>query len=228
MNKANNLILAKQSTLVLRDGTKRVLNELSKTDLLEGVAWKKCYPFLDYNIPGVYMLIENGEVAYVGSSKNIQKRLSYHHIYDQYIHDAYVVRVDNENVRMALEEIAVRVLAPKLNQIVPVSNLFWNEIVSAEINLTQEDILYRAHNPGGIEVSQTKPTPDKEAMSIFVWSIEHNGGKLSISDVSKKGYTFHHARQFLDFWQAQGYLTGPGQGAARKVVPSRVSIETEA
>lgn len=53
------------------------------------------------NINGVYFIFDNGEIIYVGQSKNIKRRLATHHIYQKHYLIAYI-EVNEEHAEQRL------------------------------------------------------------------------------------------------------------------------------
>lgn len=68
-----------------------------------------------YGIPGVYWLVTDGLVAYVGASYHIGRRFAQHKRNGQFVNNTtrlfYIIE-GNSRERFALEKVLIRVFAP--------------------------------------------------------------------------------------------------------------------
>lgn len=65
--------------------------------------------------PGIYFLFEDEELVYIGQSKDVQTRLSNHHVYEKSHHQIKFASVSFDEDRRAIERALIVLLKPSLN-----------------------------------------------------------------------------------------------------------------
>lgn len=66
---------------------------------------------------GVYLLVSNKKVLYIGKSIDVGKRLHNHHVFDPDLHDEiWLIEESNENIVRKLEDWLIRTFQPLQNK----------------------------------------------------------------------------------------------------------------